>query len=92
MERMNVYVKYKSMFIYMTKQNKSLKKKKKDMDGQCDTDTPSWLSVRSQLNLHTAEQGLRNTHKILHLFCDWGKTYKAVFFIYGDTRICPLCR
>jgi hypothetical protein len=91
MQHMNLYVKYKSMIIYMAKQNKSLKKKK-DIDGQCDTYIQSLLSVRSQLNLHTAEQGLQNTHNILHLFCDWGKTYKAVFFIYGDTRICPLCR
>ncbi len=57
-----------------------------DIDCQHDTYRWSWLSFRSQLNLHTAEQGLQNLHtrKLYTLSCDWRRGIKPYFF-YGDT-------
>jgi hypothetical protein len=45
----------------------------------------SWLSFHSHPDLHTTEQGFRNMHKFFTIILRLEKTYKALFFIYGDT-------
>ncbi len=59
-----------------------------DRDIQHDHDTyiQSWLSFCSQPNLHSAEQDLQNLHEFFTITLWLGKTYKALFFILGNTR------
>ncbi len=58
-----------------------------DIDGQCNTYRQSWLSFRSQPNLHNAEQGFRSLHEFYTIILCLGKAWKVVFFIFLNTTV-----